>query len=272
MGLLMRHFHCAALAAVAVVGFASVATAADVPAKGVWSTKVPAAALEVNWTGFYVGGDLGGLWSSNTGAWAPLPSPAVFGVFGQSGSNGGSSFIGGLHAGYNWQFAPTWVAGIEGDWSWIKASGSFSQIWAFDPPPGTLTGSFTNMSSSLDWVASLRARLGYLFFHNLLAYGTGGVAWTKIDYAANNSSGFVGLGSYITNAAVSSTQTGYTVGGGLEWAITNNWLLRGEYLYYHFNSGPSVVAQSINFPTFPSSYSWSSTNVSVARVGMSYKF
>jgi len=230
--------------------------------------RLPTAALDVTWTGFYVGGDVGGLWSSNTATWTPLPSPLAFGAFGQSRSNGGSSFVGGLHAGYNWQFVPTWVAGIEGDWSWTKASGSFSQIWALDPPPGTLTGSFTNMNSSLDWVSSLRARLGYLFFHNLLAYGTGGVAWSKIDYAANNSNG----GAYTTSAAVSRTQAGYTVGGGLEWAMTNNLLLRGEYLFYHFNSGPSVIAQSVAFPTFPSGYSWSSTNVSVARVGMSYKF
>ena len=243
----MRRFHCAVLAAVAGVGFASVATAADVPSKGVWSTKVPIAALEVNWTGFYVGGDVGGLWSSNTGAWNPLSSPAAFGSNPISGADGGSSIIGGLYGGYNWQFAPTWVAGIEGDWSWAKTSGSFTQTWTLFGTTIPIPTSFTNMSSTLDWVSSLRARLGYLFFHNLLAYGTGGAAWAKIDYAANNS-GF----TYVTSATPSNTQTGYTVGGGLEWAITNNWLLRGEYLFYHFNGGPSVVVQScLNFPNLP---------------------
>jgi outer membrane immunogenic protein len=267
MGLLMRRIHCAALAAVAVVGFASVATAADMPAKGVWYTKVPTAALDISWTGFYVGGDVGGLWSSNTGTWNPLPSPAAFGFNPISGGNGGSSIIGGLYGGYNWQFAPTWVAGIEGDWSWAKTSGSFTQTWTLFGTTIPIPTSFTNMSSTLDWVSSLRARLGYLFFHNLLAYGTGGVAWAKIDYAANNS----GL-TYVTSATPSNTQTGYTVGGGLEWAITNNWLLRGEYLYYHFNGGPSVVTQSVAFPAFPSGYSWNNTTVSVARLGLSYKF
>ena len=61
-------------------------------------------------------------------------------------------------------------------------------------------------------------------------------------------------------------------GGGLEWMITNNWLLRGEYLYYSLNSSPSAVVSAANYPAIPSGYSWSSTNVSVARAGLSYKF
>lgn len=268
MGVPMRYLSIAVIAAASTIALTQLAFAADLP------VKAPAP-LASNWTGFYIGGDIGGAWSRNTGTFSPLPTPFDFGAFGISGNNGGSGFIGGFHAGYNWQFAPTWVAGIEGDWSWTKASGSFAQIWSLNPPPGTLVNSFTNMSSTLDWLASIRGRLGYLVTPNLLAYGTGGVAWGKFDYAASDSNGFSGVNSYTASAAVSCTQAGYVVGGGLEWAITNNWLLRGEYLYYRLNSAPTVVAQNSannRFQNTPSGYSWSSTNINVARLGLSYKF
>ena len=267
----MRRIRRAAVAVAAVIGLVSVASAADLPVKA--PVKAPVAAPVISWTGFYIGGDIGGAWTSNTGTWTGLPTPADFGINAISGSNGGSSFIGGLHAGFNWQFAPTWVAGIEGDWSWAKARGSFSQGWTLFGTATPAPGAFTNMTSALDWLSSLRARLGYLVMPNLLAYGTGGVAWAKFDYAANNfcNAPCGGPPPYIANPAFSNTQAGYAVGGGLEWAMTNNWTLRGEYIFYRFNSAPSVIVNP--GPGFlSSSDSWSSTNVSVARAGLSYKF
>ncbi len=255
----MKKFALALIAVVALIG--TRALAADMAVKAP-PAPVPASAPS-SWTGFYIGGDVGGAWTSNTGTWTSLPSPAAFGINIITGSNGGASVTGGFHAGYNYQFAPTWVAGLEGDWSWAAAKGSLSQPWT---PP--CAGCFTNMSSNLDWISSLRGRFGYLVTPTVMAYATGGVAWGKFAYAANNSNG----ATYVTNAAFSSTQTGFAVGGGLEWAMTKNWLVRAEYLYYRFNGGPNVVANSTAFPAFPSGYSWSSTNVSVARAGVSYKF
>jgi outer membrane immunogenic protein len=222
-----------------------------------------------SWTGFYIGGDVGETWSSNTGTFNPLPTPGgvAFGITMLSGNNSGSSVIGGLHAGYNWQFAPTWVAGIEGDWSWSKAGGSFTQPWVAIPP--AVLGAppnFTTMSSKLDWVSSLRARFGYLVTPNVLAYATGGMAWAKLDYTAS-AIGFL----YSATTALSDTQTGYAIGGGLEWAITNNWLLRAEYLFYRFDNGPNVVVAAIGSAN-PSGFSWNATTLSVARGGLSYKF
>jgi outer membrane immunogenic protein len=78
--------------------------------------------------------------------------------------------------------------------------------------------------------------------------------------------------AYATSTAFSNTQGGWVAGGGLEWMMTNNWLLRGEYLYYSLNNSPSAVAGAGNYPGRPSGYSWSSTNVSVARAALSYKF
>jgi outer membrane immunogenic protein len=268
----MKHFLMGLMAATALAGGIGAAGAADIAPY----YRSPPAAVVVpiaSWTGFYVGGNVGGAWSSNNALWSPLPSSAAFGEFPVAGNTGGSSVSGGFQAGYNWQFAPTWVVGIEGDWSWAKAGGNVNQPWVTNPGGATVPGSFTTMSSTLDWVSSLRARLGYLVLPNLMVYGTAGGAWGKVDYAASNfAPATLGGPAYATSAAFSSTQGGWVAGGGLEWMITNNWLLRGEYLYYGLNSSPSVVAGSANFPAFPSGYSWSNTNVSVARAALSYKF
>jgi outer membrane immunogenic protein len=138
--------------------------------------------------------------------WSPVPSSAAFGAFPAAGNTGGSSAIGGFQVGYNWQFAPTWVAGIEGDWSWANAGSSFNQPWVVNPGGAAVSGSFTSMSSTLDWVSSLRARLGYLVLPNLMAYGTAGGAWGGVDYAASNFA--PGTPGYATSTAFSSTQGG----------------------------------------------------------------
>jgi outer membrane immunogenic protein len=134
-----------------------------------------------------------------------------------------------------------------------------------------LPGTFTSMSSTLDWVSSIRARLGYLVAPTLLGYGTAGGAWARFDYAASNFAPFTPPPPYATSTAFSSTQSGWVVGGGFEWAMTVHWLLRGEYLFYSLSNAPSVVVPAPNYPAFPSGFSWSNTNVGVGRLGLSYK-
>jgi outer membrane immunogenic protein len=256
------------LAALALGGSAF---AADMPLP----VKAPPPVTPVySWTGFYIGGDLGGAWTSNTATWTALFPPPSPGANPIAGGTGGSGFLGGFHAGYDYQFAPTWVAGLEGDWMGGNAGGSFSQAWTVTGTSTPFPGTFTNMSSKLDWVSSLRARIGYLVMPNLLAYGTGGVAWGRFDYGANSfCSVATCIVSYVANAALSSTQTGLTAGGGLEWAMTKNWLVRAEYFYYRFNDAPNIAAlPAPPFSPISSNYGWSATNVSVARAGLSYKF
>jgi outer membrane immunogenic protein len=219
------------------------------------------------WTGFYVGGNIGGAATSVNELWSP-----TFGVSPILGSTGGTSLAGGVQAGYDWQFAPTWVAGIEGDLSWASARGSINQPWVLYPSGSLVPGSFTSMSSTLDWVSSIRVRLGYLVTPTLLAYATAGGAWGKFDYAASNSAPSAPPPSYATSTAFSTTQGGWVAGGGLEWAMTTNWLLRGEYLFYSLSGSPSLLVPAANYPGFPSGYSWSNTNVGMVRLGLSYKF
>ena len=234
--------------------------------------KAPPSSPEMlAWTGPYAGGDFGGAWTTNTATWIPLPAPRFFGVNVISGGNGGDAIVGGVHAGYDAQAAQTWVMGIEGDWMATGAHGAFTQAWSAAPPfffPGPIPGTFTTMSSRLDWVSSLRGRLGYLARSDTLVYATGGAAVAEIAYAANNFNG----ATYATSAEMSDLQVGFTVGGGVELALNKNWTLRAEYLYYRFNGAPDLIGRSPNFPGFPSSYSWSNTGLSVVRGGVSYKF
>jgi hypothetical protein len=200
-------------AAPALAGGIGTATAADVAP---YYRAPPVLVPYYNWNGFYIGANVGGAWSNNDALWSPLPASAAFGIFPIAGNIDASSAIGGFQAGYNWQFAPTWAVGLEGDWSWAKTGLSFSQPWVTNPGSLPVPGSFTTMSSTLDWVSSLRARL--------------------------------------------------------EWMIANNWLLRGEYLYYSLDNSPSVVVTPAIPGALPSGYSWSNANVSVARAALSDKF
>jgi outer membrane immunogenic protein len=265
----MKRLLFALVSAAGLAGGVVTAIAADLAPY--YRAPPPVLVRAFSWTGFYIGANVGGAATSINELWSPLPSSATFGAFPIAGSTGGASFTGGFQAGYNWQFAPTWVAGIEGDWSWADARGNINQPWVLDPSGAVVAGSVTSMSSTLDWVSSIRARLGYLITPTLMAYGTAGGAWGKIDYAANNFAPATPP-PYATSAAFSNTQGGWVAGGGLEWAFTPHWLLRGEYLFYGLSGFPSVVAPSANYPALPSGYSWSNTNVGVARVGLSYKF
>jgi outer membrane immunogenic protein len=253
------------------------AIAADLPLKA----PITAPAVVYDWTGFYFGGHVGGGWTSSN-AEISFPTP-LLGIDPFAGSLGKSSALGGFQEGINWQFARTWVVGIEGDWSYFNVGHSISQTLTFNggTPIPLSSGS---LSTKLDWLASARNRLGYLAMPNLLVYGTGGVAWGKITdsgaAALNNNFGF----TYASNVAPNNVAVGWVAGGGLEWMLANHWLLRGEYLYYHLSSGQNAASNNpLSFkglciigecppPSATINYSWSNMNVNVLRAALSYKF
>jgi outer membrane immunogenic protein len=230
----------------------------------------PPMVVTYNWSGFYVGGHAGGAWSDFDANWDPLPSSAAFAAFPQAANLKDSAFIGGGQIGYNWQ-VQNWVFGVEGDWSGTDLGKDVSAPWIQNPTNVTLTDSLTTLGGSINWLASARGRAGFLAGPQLLIYATGGAAWADIDY---NASAIRTSNGYNAPASFSDTVSGWVVGGGVEWLLTNNWMIRAEYLYYDFNGGNSVVAAdaSGNFPAFPSGYTWNDATVQVVRGGLSYKF
>lgn len=163
-----------------------------------------------SWTGAYVGAHLGYGWSDQTYTYEPVPAWSL-----KSKADG---VLGGAQFGYNYQ-AGTWVLGAEVDFSWtgIKAT-------EVDSFPAYLGDRY---ESKIDWTSTVTGRIGYAFDRSLL-YVKGGAAFahTKLDYqrAAGNS------------GDASRTSSGWTIGGGLEYAFAPNWSARVEYNYMDFGN------------------------------------
>ena len=173
-----------ASAVLTVMGLGA-AAAADLPARTY--TKAPAMApvQMYNWNAFYIGGHVGGAF------------PGENNLVG--GSNDGT-FMGGAQVGFDTQFNPNWVFGVEANYSWLDTQSSFA-----NRNLGSVTG-----------------RLGYTWGGPTLLYVKGGYAWADSRFT----NGFSGDGG----------RDGYTVGGGLEYLFTQNWSGKIEYQYYDFGN------------------------------------
>jgi outer membrane immunogenic protein len=290
-----------ASAAVATLAAAGVAVAADLPNMPV-KAPVIAPAPAWSWTGCYVGGNVGGtrmrtsadlspggLYTSPTGVLAP-PNINGTGNFATDNATFPHSYLttnsgweGGGQVGCNYQLGVV-VLGAEGDWQWTNAKTSLDAAYAAFPNvgnPGFTDAAHTeHVDVSQKWFATARARAGFTPWDRVLVYATAGVAWA--EYSSNTAVTFATIpaGSAVFNGALhvgsaSSTQVGGVVGGGVEWAIANNWSVKAEYLYMWFNGfnyASPLVAAAVPFAP---GYAWN-TNVTpreqVLRIGVNYKF
>ena len=263
----------AGIAAVAGLGHAASAADLAIP---------PPPPPAPSWTGFYVGVHAGAAWQSGSDWTFTDPNGSFFPGM-QTLSNTGSTAlggVGGLQAGYNWQFAPAWVAGIEGDFSWA----SLSDHRTVNSPvtgPFIAPGINTSMTTTVQWLSSVRGKLGFVGWWNTMFYATGGAAFADIDYSAQTTlagPGVIGFNQQ-SNFNHTTTKTGWVAGAGAEWMATSNILLRVEYLYYGIDSGTdgSALLLPILFvggvrAALPLNYSWTRENIQVLRVAGSYKF
>jgi outer membrane immunogenic protein len=144
-----------------------------------------------------------------------------------------SGAVVGGQLGCDYQFAPNWVAGIEG-----MASGSDLLGGTTVGLPGGYAGENASVSSRTTFLSSVTGRLGYAIDHTLF-YGKAGVAWADNRYDVT--------GSY-QGAAVAlegfDTRTGWTAGAGVEWAFSRNWSVNLEYDYYSFGRGTALLSDS----------------------------
>jgi outer membrane immunogenic protein len=233
MGLGMKRI----LLAGAALAFCGPALAADLSAMRL---KAPIRApAPFSWTGCYVGGHVGAGWGrkqfSDPGYdagggtinqnFAPPGQSIPFDV--------GTSFLGGAQVGCDYQFAPNWVFGAEGDFSWTDINGQTSDPFFLGKNNNPIT-----LTSKTDELATATARLGYAFDHYLL-YAKGGAAWAHDSYSLQNLATF-GTGFCATAAAGiipcnptgSETRLGWTVGFGIEWAFAGNWSALAEFDHY----------------------------------------
>jgi len=271
------------LLAIAVAGISCVqqAQAADM----MLTKAPPAVPAAETWTGFYLGVHAGWGWTSNNAATASsastpaqaLPPGAFFNPLSFDVSSNG--VIGGGQAGFNWQVSPSIVLGVEGDISASDLRGSQTLATSssgFGGPPVAGIGS-AFMRQNVDWLASLRGRIGYVVGPGLL-YATGGAAWAGVADSANASTSVVGAGCCTFPASFNSTLSGAVVGAGYEAMLSRNWLVRSEYLFYSFGSvggtvGPTTTTTPGTCNGFPcfATYGWGHLDVNTVRLGLSYK-
>ena len=162
-------------------------------------------------------------------------------------------FLGGGQIGCDYQFAPNWVVGVEGNFSWADISGSSTF------PGGITPGATVTAEAKTDWLVSVTGRLGYAWDHWLL-YAKGGAAWAHDKYA---------IGTYLGTWAASETRSGWTVGGGLEWAFADNWSTKLEYQFYDFgNRDLTFVSPGLSEPDVENV----KQQIQTVKFGLNYRF
>jgi outer membrane immunogenic protein len=211
---------------------AAPALAADIPYRQAPPVVEAPIVPLFTWTGLYLGGQIGYGWGTDT----LMVYPAGFGT--NFTPNG---VVGGAHAGFNYQINQ-FVAGIEGDVEGTGISRTYS-------PGGAV------YNTKIPVQGSIRGRLG-VAFDRVLLYATGGGEFAGFDTS------YSGLGSS------SHTQAGWTVGGGIEYAVTGNWSVRAEYRYTDF--GHFTDFTPIAFGLGSSVVHHETENA--VRAGFSYKF
>ena len=237
------------LAAATLAVLAGSATAADLGARAPapYQPPLPPPPL-FSWTGCYIGGNIGGGWASHS---SNDVTGAVTGVVGADlGSHTASGFIGGGQIGCDYQ-AGVWVFGIQGMFDGSGMQGSNTDA----------TGLFV-VNSNIPWLATVTGRVGVTAAPTVLVYAKGGGAWVRDNYTLTAVPG-IALGN------ASLTPSGWTVGGGVEWAFAGNWTAFAEYDYLDFGTPGVNFTPAVGAATFPINIK---QNINSFMVGINYRF
>ena len=286
----MRRLSIAAIAATSMVAVAQIAAAADLGLP-VHKAPPPPLAPVYNWTGFYAGLNAGVGWSGNdvnTTGWPLYANPTHADSSAQVAASAASatasiptsstSFIGGGQVGYNFQMN-TWVVGLEADIDGLSPSSQTNTALVGAPiATGGFNFSDDSATKTLNYLGTVRGRVGFLVTPALLLYGTGGLAYgdpglTTSVFQARAPKRFDDPPS--GGASFSETRFGWTLGAGAEWMFLPNWSVRAEYLHYDlgnvgndFSISTVSKRRGVSFTTGISSGAQISGDI--VRVGVSY--
>jgi outer membrane immunogenic protein len=221
------------------------AFAADLPQMPVKATF----AQRFTWTGCYLGAHVGGAWMRNDVTDPVLLVQDNVNLGGPGFTTGGPTTVGvnesgavvGGQIGCDYQFPSNFVLGVEGAASGGTMKGS-TVVALPNSPPDTAV-----VHVKTDFVPTLTGRAGYAVDHWLF-YAKGGVAWASSKYSVTGTfNGGAGLGLPFDFEGL-SLRTGWTAGGGVEWAFADDWSARLEYDYYDFGTHTATMSDVVNGP------------------------
>jgi outer membrane immunogenic protein len=236
------------IATLALAASVSSLAAADMPLR----QAPPPFQSAFSWNGLYLGANVGGGWSNTTNNFSTAAFPAFASV-----DNHLAGAIAGGQVGFNWQQGP-YVFGLEADLQWSGMRGGLDAPC----PPGLCAGLAASFNQRMPWFGTIRGRIGYAQTGWLL-YATGGYAYARLETHAFASAG--GLSADIHN---NENRSGWTVGGGIEVAFTQNWSGKVEYLYMNFGSRDQAFALT-GLPVVTDSLHLYSN---IVRAGVNYRF
>jgi outer membrane immunogenic protein len=261
----------AGIAALALLAVPFAAQAADMPIKARPYVAPPAPVS--GWSGFYMGLNGGYGWGSDPVAFSAASAAATTyftsGAVpaGVNGSPSGGLF--GVQLGYNWQWTPQMIFGIETDLDYADINGAGATSTAVG---GGFVPFTTSAAQGLTWLGTLRGRVGFTL-DKALIYGTGGLAYGRTSLATSvvglvgSACGPAGL---CAGSASTAWQTGWAAGAGIEWAVSPALSVKAEYL--HYDLGTRSLTQFD--PTIPGTVFGSSASFAgdIVRAGLNFRF
>jgi opacity protein-like surface antigen len=257
------------LSAVLWDGFETV-RAADLDVFDVKARLASMTAPISSWRGFYVGVNAGGGFGTNRARETGLPNTGALALLASRDftlDHNASGFVAGGQVGYNMQFN-RWVVGIEADIDGANIGGS-SQVTGVGVAQRNggvaFPTNFVRASEKVDYIGTVRGRIGGLVTDDLLVYATGGLAYGRVNHSGQYH--YATPVDYLVND--SSTQVGWTVGAGVEYMIAQQWSVKGEYLYYDLGNHTVLSNFAGGGNQFRSQFDYA-THGSILRAGLNY--
>lgn len=236
-------------------------------------TKAPPVAAPFNWSGFYIGGFVGGAFADRN-AFSTEPTQAGGFTYNNGSLNNSyslsNSVIAGGTIGWNYQpAASNWLIGIEGEAGYIHLARTVQDINAVNA--GFAYPDSLDATRIGDWYGVIAGRLGFTA-NRVLFYGKGGVAFVNKSYSfADNCASFAaGCGAGLLNLGHETTQVTWAAGAGIEYAFTSNWSIKGEYLYLATHE--TYTASGVNHAGTTYTNSHTDPGVHTAKLGINYRF
>lgn len=262
------------LALTSIAAFSGSAMAADMAAKAP-AYKAPPPVAIYNWTGFYIGGFVGGAFADGNAVSTEPQVPPAGGFYNGGRLNNSyslsDSVIAGGTIGYNYQpVGARWLVGIEGEAGYIHLARTIQDVNAINA--GFAFPDSLDSTKIGDWYGVIAGRLGFTA-DRALFYAKGGVAFVNKNYHFGDNCITGGCGPGILNLDTGGTQVTWAAGGGIEYALAGNWSIKGEYLYLATQqtyTSNGIGAASVAGNSYFNSHS--DPGVHTAKVGVNYRF